>query len=95
VDRTHADATVLLSVLQRLSGRARESLELLVAFIERDLYCFPALMALGETLVALGKPADARIAFTRVLRLDPAHLGARRAIREVSAPARATAGTVA
>ena len=93
VDRTHADATVMLSMLRRLSGRAREALQLLVAFIERDLYCFPALMALGETLLALEKPSDALVAFNRVLRLDPGHLGARRAIRDITSakPQRAAA----
>jgi len=49
---------------------------LLVVFLQRDPYHFDALIALGETLIALDRGKDAVHAFARVLRFDPSHAGA-------------------
>jgi cytochrome c-type biogenesis protein CcmH/NrfG len=53
-----------------------ESLLLLVDLLQRDPYHFNALIALGETLLDLGRTTDAEHAFARVLRFDPNHVGA-------------------
>ncbi len=52
------------------------ALPLLVELLERDAYNFEALIALGETLLALGRREDAAYAFQRVLRFEPRHAGA-------------------
>src|SRR5206468_10430007 len=57
-------------------GRAGDGLPLLIALLQRDPYHFDALIALGETLLSLGRKRDAVTAFTRVLRFDPSHVGA-------------------
>jgi cytochrome c-type biogenesis protein CcmH/NrfG len=49
---------------------------LLIELLRRDPYHFDALIALGETLLSLGRKRDAVTAFTRVLRFDPSHVGA-------------------
>jgi cytochrome c-type biogenesis protein CcmH/NrfG len=49
---------------------------LLIALLERDPYHFDALLALGETLLAMARKGDAVTAFRRVLRFDPDHTGA-------------------
>ena len=48
----------------------------LIALLERDPYHLDALLALGETLMALGKRRDASHALRRILRFDPSHVGA-------------------
>ena len=48
----------------------------LIELLQRDPYHFDALIALGETLLALGRKRDAVHAFSRVLRFDPSHVGA-------------------
>jgi tetratricopeptide (TPR) repeat protein len=59
-----------------MAGKGTLALELLIALLERDPYHFDALLALGETLLAVGRKADAVLAFRRVLRFDPDHAGA-------------------
>jgi cytochrome c-type biogenesis protein CcmH/NrfG len=44
--------------------------------LRRDPYSLDAIIALGETLLALGRRRDAATAFARVLRFDPRHAGA-------------------
>ena len=68
--------TLELATLRRRLGRPAEALTLLIDLLQRDPYHFDALIALGETLLALGAKRDAVHAFARVLRFDPAHAGA-------------------
>jgi tetratricopeptide (TPR) repeat protein len=48
----------------------------LIDLLQRDPYHFDALIALGETLLSIGRKRDAVTAFNRVLRFDPSHVGA-------------------
>jgi tetratricopeptide (TPR) repeat protein len=73
---TYADATLALSALRRLTGRAEGAVSLLVDLLLRDPYHFDALIALGETMLELGRKADAATAFRRVLTFDPDHVAA-------------------
>lgn len=73
---TYAEATLELASLKRLTGRAPEAVDVLVDLLQRDPYSFDGLIALGETLLTMGRAADARVAFVRVLRFDPTHVGA-------------------
>ena len=52
-------------------ARTDESLDLLIALLERDPYHFDALLALAETLLAIGRKRDAAHAIRRILRFDP------------------------
>ena len=58
------------------SGRTDQALDLLIALLERDPYHFDALLALAETLLAIGRKRDALTAVRRILRFDPDHVGA-------------------
>jgi Flp pilus assembly protein TadD len=73
---TFAEATLELARLWRVTDRAHDALALLVELLERDPYHFDALVALGETLLELGRPGDAAAAFARVLRFQPDHVAA-------------------
>jgi tetratricopeptide (TPR) repeat protein len=73
---TYAEATLELAGLKRLTGRPRDAVGLLVDLLQSDPYNFEALIALGETLLTMGRTADANTAFTRVRRFDPSHVGA-------------------
>lgn len=73
---TYADATLALAALHRQREESGKALALLVEFLERDPYSFDGLVALGELLLDTGRPDDAAFAFQRVLRFDPAHVGA-------------------
>jgi tetratricopeptide (TPR) repeat protein len=73
---TYAEATLELASLRRLTGRAQDGVSLLVDLLQRDPYSFDGLIALGETLLELGRKVDADTAFRRVLAFDPAHVGA-------------------
>ena len=73
---TYAEATLELATLRRLTGRPREAVSMLVDLLQRDPYSFDGLIALGETLLELGRKADAGTAFHRVLAFDPDHVGA-------------------
>ncbi len=72
---TYAEATLELATLRRLTARPAEALTLLVDLLQRDPYSFDALIALGETLMELGRRTDAGMAFRRVLTFDPDHVG--------------------
>ena len=64
---------------RRCAGGSRDRAKrsrLLIELLQRDPYHFDALIALGETLLALGRKRDAVHAFSRVLRFDPSHVGA-------------------
>jgi tetratricopeptide (TPR) repeat protein len=73
---TYAEATLELATLRRLMGQQREAVSLLVDLLQRDSYNFDGHIALGETLIELGRPGDAAKAFRRVLAFDPDHAGA-------------------
>ena len=73
---TYAEATLELAQLRRRSGRARESMALLIELLQRDPYNMDALLRLGEVLLEAGRREDALLAFGRVLRFDPDHAGA-------------------
>jgi tetratricopeptide (TPR) repeat protein len=51
-------------------------MSLLIELLQRDPYHLEGLNALGETLYEAGRPADAAVAFARVLRFDPDNAGA-------------------
>ena len=72
---TYVEARELAAV-RRNFGRAKEALTPLVDLLKRDPYNLDALLALGETLLALERRPDARTAFERIVRFDPDHAGA-------------------
>jgi tetratricopeptide (TPR) repeat protein len=74
----HDVAVVSLVAPYRRTGRSRSALPRVVALVRRDVYHFPALVALGEILIDLAREADALNAFERILRFDPDHAEARR-----------------
>jgi tetratricopeptide (TPR) repeat protein len=74
----HDSAVVELVGPYRRTGRSRSALPRVVALVRRDVYHFPALIALGEILIDLAREGDALNAFERVLRFDPDHAEARR-----------------
>src|SRR2546423_1079655 len=69
----HDAAVVELVGPYRRTGRSRSALPRVVALVRRDVYHFPALIALGEILIDLARELDALNAFERVLRFDPNH----------------------
>ena len=69
----HDTAVVELVGPYRRTGRSRSALPRIVSLIRRDVYHFPALVALGEILIDLARESDALRAFERVLRFDPNH----------------------
>jgi len=71
---TYADGALALAVLRRRLGRYEEALDLLIDVLHRDAYHFDGLIALGDTLAAMGRIADALHAFGRVVRFDPTHV---------------------
>jgi tetratricopeptide (TPR) repeat protein len=73
---TYTEATLELSRVRRLTGRHGDAIRTLAELLQRDSYNFDALIALGETLIEMGRMPDAGIAFTRVLAFDPDHVGA-------------------
>ena len=73
---TYAEATLELVGLRRLTSRQPEAVVLLAELLQRDMYNFAALIALGETLIEMQRMADAAMAFKRVLAYDPDNVGA-------------------
>ncbi len=73
---TYTEAALALAGLRRRLNRHADSLGLLVELLQRDPYNLDALVSLGETLFGCGQRADAAVAFGRVLRFDPEHVGA-------------------
>jgi tetratricopeptide (TPR) repeat protein len=73
---TYTEAALALASLRRRLQRHGESLALLVDLLQRDPYNLDALTSLGETLFESARRADASVAFARVLRFDPEHVGA-------------------
>jgi tetratricopeptide (TPR) repeat protein len=73
---TYTEAALALASLRRRLNRHEESLLLLVDLLQRDPYNLDALTSLGETLFESGRRPDAAVAFARVLRFDPEHVGA-------------------
>jgi cellulose synthase operon protein C len=78
LDATNVEAHLELVSLYRRKNEPRAALNLLVRILHTDIYNFGALILLGETLVDLGRDADARRAFERVIRFDPNHADAMR-----------------
>jgi len=56
---TYADGALALAALRGRLGRHAESLDLLIDVLHRDAYNFEALIALGDTLEAMGRSGDA------------------------------------
>jgi tetratricopeptide (TPR) repeat protein len=73
---TYNEAALALASLRRRLHRSDESLVLLIELLQRDPYNLDALTSLGETLFESGRRNDAAVAFARVLRFDPEHVGA-------------------
>lgn len=73
---TYLDAVLALAALRRSLGRPAETVDLLVAALQRDPWQLDALASLGESLFQCGARSDARVAFARVRRFDPDHVGA-------------------
>jgi tetratricopeptide (TPR) repeat protein len=73
---TYTEAALALASLTRRLQRHDDSLGLLVDLLQRDPYNLDALTSLGETLFESGRRGDAAVAFARVLRFDPEHVGA-------------------
>jgi tetratricopeptide (TPR) repeat protein len=70
------EAALQLAALRRGQRRPAETVELLVGVLQRDPWNLDALASLGESLFHSGRRDDARLAFARVLRFDPDHVGA-------------------
>jgi tetratricopeptide (TPR) repeat protein len=73
---TYNEAALALASLRRRLHRCDDSLVLLIDLLQRDPYNLDALTSLGETLFESGRRNDAAVAFARVLRFDPEHVGA-------------------
>jgi tetratricopeptide (TPR) repeat protein len=73
---TYVDATLALAALRRRLKRPAEAMAILIELLLRDPYHLDALTSLGETLFDTGQHDDAAVAFARVLRFDPEHVGA-------------------
>ena len=73
---TYAGATLALATIYRMTGRQQAAVTLLVDLLLRAPYHFDALVCLGETMLELGRKADAATAFQRVLVFDPEHAAA-------------------
>jgi tetratricopeptide (TPR) repeat protein len=73
---TYTEATLELAKVRRLTQRHAEAIAVLAELLQRDLYNFDAMIALGETLIELRRMADATMAFRRVLAFDPENVGA-------------------
>jgi tetratricopeptide (TPR) repeat protein len=73
---TSVDAALQLAALRRAERRAVDTIELLVEVLHRDPWNLDALASLGESLFHCARRDDARLAFARVLRFDPDHVGA-------------------
>jgi tetratricopeptide (TPR) repeat protein len=73
---TYAEATLELATLRRLTGDRQGAVDLLVDLLVRDSYNFDGHIALGATLIELGRHTDAATAFRRVLAFDPDHAAA-------------------
>jgi tetratricopeptide (TPR) repeat protein len=73
---TYTEAALALAALRRRLNRHDDSVGLLVELLQRDPYNLDALTSLGESLLGGGRRADASVAFARVLRFDPEHVGA-------------------
>lgn len=73
---TYLGAVLALAALRRSLDRPAETIDLLVAALQRDPWQLDALASLGESLFQCGERADARVAFARVRRFDPDHVGA-------------------
>jgi tetratricopeptide (TPR) repeat protein len=73
---TYTEATLELATLKRRTGRQGEAIGLLVELLQRDSYNFDGIIALGETLIEMGRMKDATMAFKRVLAFDPDNVGA-------------------
>ena len=71
---TYAHGALALAALRTRLGRYQESLDLLIDVLHRDAYHFDALVALGDTLAAMGRRSDALHAYGRVVRFDPTHV---------------------
>ncbi|MDQ6718580.1 MAG: tetratricopeptide repeat protein [Gemmatimonadota bacterium] len=82
LDASNQDAQLELVSLYRRKNESRAALNVLVRVLHTDIYHFGALILLGETLLEMGRDADGRRAFERVIRFDPdqtaakAHLAA-------------------
>ena len=70
------EAALQLAALRRSQRRHLETIELLVTVLQRDPWNLDALASLGESLFLSGRRDDSRLAFARVLRFDPDHVGA-------------------
>lgn len=76
LDAANQDAQLELVSLYRRKNESRAALNLLVRLLHTDIYNFGALILLGETLLDMGREADAKRAFERVIRFDPNHTAA-------------------
>lgn len=70
------EAALQLAALRRSVRRAHDTVDLLVAVLQRDPWNLDALASLGESLFLCGRRDDARMAFARLLRFDPDNAGA-------------------
>lgn len=73
---TYTEATLELATLRRATARAPEAIAILAELLQRDMYNFDAMIALGETLIEMCRMKDARVAFRRVLAFDRDNVGA-------------------
>lgn len=87
LDPSNRDAQLELVSLYRRRNEPRAALNILVRMLHTDIYHFNALILLGETLLDMGRDADARRAFERVMRFDPGHRGAIEHLESVPAEA--------
>jgi tetratricopeptide (TPR) repeat protein len=67
----YAEAAMVLAEGMLTLGRTEQALATLVDQLEYDSRNLPAILRLGEILQDTSRPTEARVAFRRVLRVDP------------------------
>jgi tetratricopeptide (TPR) repeat protein len=80
---TYGVAAFGLAELYRSQQRHGEAIRVLADLLTVDPYRLDALVRLGELLVTAGRFDEARFAYERVLRFDPAHGAARAGLARV------------
>jgi tetratricopeptide (TPR) repeat protein len=80
---SHGEAAFALAELERRNGNLRAAIDVLIDLLSVDPYHLDALVGLGALLAEYGREEQAQLAFERVLRFDPRHNVAARALAQL------------
>ncbi|HEY0672031.1 MAG TPA: tetratricopeptide repeat protein [Longimicrobiales bacterium] len=80
---SHGEAAFALAELERRQGNLRAAIDVMIDLLTVDPYHLDALVGLGALLVENGREDQAQLAFERVLRFDPRHDVAARALAQL------------